>query len=152
MTQWTEEMRAVVREGYAAKRKIAHIAEVLGVSRNAVIGQARRMDLQKTSRNPTLAKNPLAPPKPKVTRLSRKPRLNIDLSEPDRLLAKPAFSPGCKWIFAHPEDEDWPNICGGKTVFGYPYCMPHCLKAYIPKFGQKYQPEHFLKRAEALKE
>ena len=65
--------------------------------------------------------------------------------------AKLPGSKGCQWIFSHPGDPDWPNVCGREVIFGFPYCMEHCVKAYKPVRGESYAPEHFLKRGEALK-
>ena len=146
MTTWTEDQRQAVRDGYAAKDTAAVIGKRLGKTRNSVIGQANRLGLQVSSRNPAKAK-------PLAEVLSRKPRPKIDPIDPDRAMARPSTgsTKECQWIFSHPGDPDWPNICGRESVFGYPYCMAHCLKAYRGMKGLDYTPEHFLRRAEALK-
>lgn len=46
----TPETDAVIRGGYAVNRKVAEIAAELGVTRNVVIGRARRLGLADSSR------------------------------------------------------------------------------------------------------
>lgn len=44
---------SVIRDGYAVKRRVADIAAELGVTRSVVIGRARVLGLQESSRNPS---------------------------------------------------------------------------------------------------
>jgi hypothetical protein len=44
---WSEEHDAIVREAYDQRIRLADVAEKIGVSRNAVIGRARRIGLCK---------------------------------------------------------------------------------------------------------
>lgn len=45
--RFTPEMDAAIRSGYASRTRVADIAEQAGVSRNAVIGRARRLGLSR---------------------------------------------------------------------------------------------------------
>jgi hypothetical protein len=44
---WQEHHDAMVREAYDKRIRLAEVAEKIGVSRNAVIGRARRLGLSK---------------------------------------------------------------------------------------------------------
>jgi hypothetical protein len=44
---WTDDMDDVVREAYRDRTRLAEVAQRLGVSRNAVIGRARRLGLNR---------------------------------------------------------------------------------------------------------
>lgn len=53
-TQWTDEMDEVVRAAYRDRIRLAEVAQKLGVSRNAIIGRARRLGLSRPVAEVTL--------------------------------------------------------------------------------------------------
>jgi len=100
---WTEDRVSMLRDMWTDGKSASQIAEALGgISRNAVIGKAHRLGLQKR-------------PSP----IKRSAGATI-LTLTERM---------CRWPVGHPGDEDF-HFCGKKTAPGMPYCAEHCAIAY----------------------
>lgn len=100
---WTDERVSMLRDMWMAGKSASQIADALGgISRNAVIGKAHRLGLQKR-------------PSP----IKRSAGATI-LTLTERM---------CRWPIGHPGDEDF-HFCGKKTASGLPYCVDHCAVAY----------------------
>lgn len=76
MTAWTDEKREQIRAMRAAKIPFSVIAKVLGASRNACIGMARRMGMSKPK-----PVNPVPPPS--VTRPEPLPDPEPAMTQPE---------------------------------------------------------------------
>lgn len=86
-----------------------HLGE--GISRNAIIGKANRLGLNKTV-------------EPK--------EVNNIIEKEDALLD----TKGCRWPFGDPGHEDF-HFCGAVQVPGKPYCLEHCMLAYRKKESRR---------------
>lgn len=124
---WTEAQIAELERLWAAGQSTSQIGTALGVSKNAVIGKAHRLNLPvraspiRRESKPKQAKRKLVPKK--------QPRLRR------RLLFQPGpqrhGSPSCLWPIGDPGKVDF-HFCGNQTVPGRPYCAEHCARAYLP--------------------
>lgn len=102
------------------------IAAVLGVTRNAVMGQLRRMKLLGFRRKAQAEANKTRP-KLRVVKVKKEvitaPVLN---PEDYKCTILQVNDNKCRW----PRDDGW--SCGMPTEEGTPYCTPHCRVAYMP--------------------
>lgn len=124
---WTEAQIAELERLWTAGQSASQIGMALGVSKNAVIGKAHRLNLPvraspiRRESKPKQAKRKLVPKK--------QPRLRR------RLLFEPGpqrhGSPSCLWPIGDPANIDF-HFCGNQTVAGRPYCAEHCARAYLP--------------------
>ncbi|MCK5041396.1 MAG: hypothetical protein KAR62_03845 [Sphingomonadales bacterium] len=125
---WTEEriakLSALWDKGLSASQIAAELGE--GVTRNAVIGKAHRLEL-KSRPSPvkgesTRAKKAVAKPKKKE---EKKVVTLLDLT-----------STICKWPSGHPGDDDF-QFCGKEANSALPYCEEHCAMAYQAQTPRK---------------
>jgi len=123
---WTDDRIDVLRKLWGSGFSASQIAKELGegVTRNAVIGKAHRLGLEKrpspvkTDKTKKAAKPKAAPP-PKKEKVSSNSTVTL-LDLTDRM---------CKWPSGHPGDDDF-HFCGKNSQPGMPYCGKHCLEAY----------------------
>jgi hypothetical protein len=93
MTRWTEQDTAFLRNHYHADMSAAVIGEQLGISRNAVIGKARRLGLAPTEDSPekiTKLPKPVKRKKQRRKRLPRKDPLRDEIANRYRAGERPS--------------------------------------------------------------
>ena len=140
---WTEEKVEKLKELWGKGNTASQIAEIIGgISRNAVIGKAHRLNLSakiiKRSKS-SLSKN-LSFERKNVQRKSRKfkfrsllldknfePAKNLNLEELNETT--------CKYMEGHPSDSN-SSFCGRKTVEKFSYCPLHLILVFQPR-GKK---------------
>jgi GcrA cell cycle regulator len=139
-------LRALWDEGHST----AEIGRRLGVSKNAVVGKAHRLDLPARPSPIRRDKEPgwVRPPaRPRPIRLPPLPSLAVPLPDiaaapegtptPARKRAtRPCIMPigtrvtPCCWPIGTPGTSGF-RICGDDSVAGRPYCSGHCSMAYV---------------------
>ncbi len=141
---WTEEKVKTLKELWGKGNTASQIAEIIGgVSRNAVIGKAHRLNLSsqiKTRSNiqtqKILNKNENTQVKLKGKRQKLKTLLLDKNFEPAKNLSLEELSEDtCKYMEANPNEEG-ASFCGRKTVEKFSYCPLHLMIVFQPK-GKK---------------
>ena len=142
---WTDEKVSKLKELWGKGNTASQIAEIIGgISRNAVIGKAHRLNLSAKikTRAATSSKNfdnskEENNIKSKRGRKSRFKSLIIDKDfEPENPKQLEELDENsCKWPIGHPDEKDF-YFCGRTSLKDFSYCKLHLLYAYQPK-GKK---------------
>ena len=141
---WTEEKVGKLKELWGKGKTASQIAEIIGgISRNAVIGKAHRLNLSakiKTRIASNYQKGTSQTDNNNVQRKSRKSRfrsLLLDKNfEPAKNLSLEELTENtCKYMEGHPDQPD-SSFCGRKTIDKFSYCPLHLMLIYQPK-GKK---------------
>ena len=141
---WTEEKVAKLKELWGKGNTASQIAEILGgVSRNAVIGKAHRLNLSAKiiKRSVTSSVNSLKFKQKNINKKSRKFKftsLLLDKNfEPAKNLSLEELNENtCKYMEGHP-DESSSSFCGRKTVEKFSYCPLHLIVVFQTKSKQE---------------
>ena len=142
---WTEEKVAKLRELWGKGKTASQIAEIIGgISRNAVIGKAHRLNLSaKIKTRSTTPNNNLKQTDDEFKNKTIKGKRNKFKS----LIIEKDFEPenpkqleeldenSCKWPIGHPNEKSF-YFCGRSSLKDFSYCKLHLLYAYQPK-GKK---------------
>ena len=140
---WNEEKVAKLKELWGKDNTASQIAEIIGgISRNAVIGKAHRLNLSakiiKRSRN-NFPKNNNFKEK-NLQKRSKKFRfssllLDKNFEAAKNLSLEELTENTCKYMEGHP-NESSSSFCGRKTVEKFSYCPLHLILVFQPK-GKK---------------
>ena len=138
---WTPEKVGKLKKLWGNGNTASEIAGIIGgVTRNAVIGKAHRLNLVTKSvpKNATnkqnqqnLVSNSLNERK---TRKSKFKSLLIDKDfEPENPKSLEQLDDGiCRWPIGHPDEPSF-YFCGRKSMSDFSYCKLHVLYAFQPK-------------------
>ena len=142
---WNDEKVAKLKELWGKGNTASQIAEIIGgISRNAVIGKAHRLNLSakiKTRVSSThqnfRTHNDEIKTKSKRGRRSKFKSLIIEKDfEPENPKQLEELDDNsCKWPIGHPNEESF-YFCGRTSLKDFSYCKLHLLYAYQPK-GKK---------------
>jgi len=138
---WTEEKVEKLKNLWGKDNTASQIAEIIGgISRNAVIGKAHRLNLSAIIKRPKVSsKNSRGIEKnfEKKTRKLKFRSLLLDKNfEPAKNLSLEELTDNtCKYMEGHP-DEISSSFCGRKTVEKFSYCPLHLIVVFQPK-GKK---------------
>ena len=142
---WTDEKVSKLKELWGKGNTASQIAEIIGgISRNAVIGKAHRLNLSAKikTRTATSSKNFDTSKeennfKSKRGRKSKFQSLIIEKDfEPENPKQLEELDENtCKWPIGHPDEKNF-YFCGRSSLKDFSYCKLHLLYAYQPK-GKK---------------
>jgi len=145
---WNEEKVEKLKELWGKGSTASQIAEIIGgISRNAVIGKAHRLNLSSKikTRNASSSQNfdnNLEENSSKQRR-GKKSKFQSLIIEKDFEPENPKKleeldESSCKWPIGHPEEQSF-YFCGRSSLKDFSYCKLHLLYAYQPK-GRKEEP------------
>jgi GcrA cell cycle regulator len=145
---WNEEKVGKLKELWGKGSTASQIAEIIGgISRNAVIGKAHRLNLSSKikTRNASSSQsfdNSSEENSSKQKR-GRKSKFQSLIIEKDFEPENPKKleeldESSCKWPVGHPEEQSF-YFCGRSSLKDFSYCKLHLLYAYQPK-GRKEEP------------
>tara|TARA_Y100001970_G_scaffold264183_1_gene350529 strand:+ start:2593 stop:3087 length:495 start_codon:yes stop_codon:yes gene_type:complete len=142
---WTDEKVAKLKELWGKGNTASQIAEIIGgISRNAVIGKAHRLNLSAKIKTRTTASNQTFDNSLDEKNVKNK---RVRRSKFKSLIIEKDFEPenpkqleeldenSCKWPIGHPNEESF-YFCGRSSLKDFSYCKLHLLYAYQPK-GKK---------------
>ena len=145
---WNEEKVEKLKNLWGKGSTASQIAEIIGgISRNAVIGKAHRLNLSSKikTRNASSSQNfdNGSDENPSKQRRGRKSKFQSLIIEKDFEPENPKKleeldESSCKWPTGQPEEESF-YFCGRSSLKNFSYCKLHLLYAYQPK-GRKEEP------------
>ena len=139
---WTDEKVKILRDLWGKGKTASQIAEIIGgISRNAVIGKAHRLNLSAKIKNKSLGENisknlehkspDIKLHKTKVFKIKIQVFNNEKETEnPKQLEELDEIS--CKWPIGHPNESSF-YFCGRKSLKDFSYCKLHLLYAFSQK-------------------
>ena len=146
---WTDEKVKILKDLWGKGKTASQIAEIIGgISRNAVIGKAHRLNLSAKLKNRVFKEN-VSNKDIHENRIENKSlgKRRLSRSKFKSLLIEKDFEPEnpkqleeldentCKWPVGHPDESSF-YFCGRNSLKDFSYCKLHLLYAFQPK-GKK---------------
>ena len=142
---WTDEKVAKLKELWGKGKTANQIAEIIGgISRNAVIGKAHRLNLSAKikTRSVVSSKNFENAEDNKNLKSIKGKRgrfksliIEKDFEPENPKQLEELDENSCKWPIGHPDEKTF-YFCGRTSLKDFSYCKLHLLYAYQPK-GKK---------------
>ena len=139
---WTEEKVNKLKELWGKGQTASQIAEIIGgVSRNAVIGKAHRLNLSSKIKTRSVSNNSKNYQKnndeKQINLKGKRGRfksllLDKNFEPAKNLNLEELTEETCKYMEGHPNDKD-SSFCGRKTVEKFSYCPLHLMIVFTPK-------------------
>ena len=138
---WDENNVTKLRELWDQGLPTAQIGKLLGFTKNAVVGKAHRIGLE---RRPSPIRRTAVKPDRKKARSPVMPKLNFESKQEIQSASNnnSTFQPvvknlfiktdkrGCEWPMGHPDESDF-HFCEKERFEDKPYCLQHCAVAYV---------------------
>ena len=139
---WNDENVEKLRDLWDQGLPPAQIGKLLGFTKNAVVGKAHRIGLE---RRPSPIRRASVKPDRKKARSPIIPKLNFEIAKKEETaipISQQNFQPvvknlftktlkrGCEWPEGHPDESDF-KFCGKERFEDKPYCIDHCAVAYV---------------------
>ena len=138
---WDDSNVTKLRELWDQGLPTAQIGKLLGFTKNAVVGKAHRIGLE---RRPSPIRRTSVKPDRKKARSPVLPKLNFEnnINPENKSSEKNTFQPaiknllnistkrGCEWPVGHPDEADF-HFCDKERFEDKPYCLDHCAVAYV---------------------
>jgi GcrA cell cycle regulator len=156
---WNDESVGRLKELWDQGLPTAQIGKLLDFTKNAVVGKAHRIGLE---RRPSPIRKTAVKPDRKKARSPVMPKLNFEnnpvantnyVSEVKTLQpsVKNVFTVnakrGCEWPEGHPDESEF-HFCNKERFEDKPYCLDHCAIAYVipekEEAKQVTQPPRFI--------
>jgi len=141
---WDNKKIEILKSEWGKGKTASQIAEMIGgVSRNAVIGKAHRLNLSikiKKRINPFSHGSQIQNPENKFRNKSNRAKfksivLDKNFEEAKNISLEELNDNTCKYMEGHPNEKD-SFFCGRKTVHKFSYCPLHLMIVFQPK-GKK---------------
>ena len=155
---WDDNNVSKLRELWDQGLPTAQIGKLLGFTKNAVVGKAHRIGLE---RRPSPIRRTAVKPDRKKARSPIMPKLNFEVKK-DEVKENPihqqTFQPlvknlftksvkrGCEWPEGHPDESDF-KFCGKERFEDKPYCIDHCAVAYVIPEKEESEKQQIVQRA-----
>ena len=133
---WDDNNVSKLRELWDQGLPTAQIGKLLGFTKNAVVGKAHRIGLE---RRPSPIRRTAVKPDRKKARSPIIPKLNFEIAKKEETaipISQQNFQPvvknlftktlkrGCEWPEGHPDESDF-KFCGKERFEDKPYCIDH---------------------------
>ena len=145
---WNEEKVKILKDLWGKGKTASQIAEIIGgISRNAVIGKAHRLNLSAKIKNKSFSDNGSKNLENKNFENKSYIKRRFSKSKFKSLIIEKDFEPenpkqleelddnSCKWPIGHPNENSF-YFCGRTSLKDFSYCKLHLLYAFQPK-GKK---------------
>ena len=155
---WDDNNVSKLRELWDQGLPTAQIGKLLGFTKNAVVGKAHRIGLE---RRPSPIRRTAVKPDRKKARSPISPKLYFEVKKDEvkeNLVHQQTFQPviknlftktvkrGCEWPEGHPDESDF-KFCGKERFEDKPYCIDHCAVAYVIPEKEETQKLQTVQRA-----
>ena len=135
---WNEEKVTKLKELWGKGNTASQIAEIIGgLSRNAVIGKANRLNLSSKIKMRSSSSSQSFQDNNSKEKRGRKSRFQSLVIEKDFEPENPKKledldENSCKWPIGNPEEQSF-YFCGRSSLKDFSYCKLHLIYAYQPK-------------------